>query len=144
MTTTEPTTRNGVDVPTLFATINAVKAQPEAAQFRFRVQNRWNSGVHSVGQIGGFYGVGAEHEREQTFLVDADHPPIVVGHDNGPTPGELLLAALAACLTGGIANIASRAVSIWRKSNQPSKAQSISKACSACRRTSATDSRPST
>jgi hypothetical protein len=30
-----PTPRNGIDVPTVFATINAVRAQPELAQFRF-------------------------------------------------------------------------------------------------------------
>ena len=50
MTTTEPTPtiRNGVDVATLFATLDAVKAQPEAAQFKFRVTNRWVSGTHIV------------------------------------------------------------------------------------------------
>jgi uncharacterized OsmC-like protein len=106
MTTTEPTTRNGVDVPTLFATINAVKAQPEAAQFRFCVRNQWMSGTHSVGRIGSFYGVGAVQERARAFIVEADHPALLVGRDNGPTPAELLLAALAACLTAGIGNIA--------------------------------------
>ena len=30
--------RNGVDVPTLFATLDAVKAQPELAQFQFRAR----------------------------------------------------------------------------------------------------------
>jgi hypothetical protein len=49
MTVTQPPTRNGVDVPTLFATIDAVKAQPEAAQFRFRVRARWMSGTYGVG-----------------------------------------------------------------------------------------------
>ena len=32
---------NGVDTPTLFATINAVKDQPELAKFRFRASSRW-------------------------------------------------------------------------------------------------------
>jgi uncharacterized OsmC-like protein len=31
---------------------------------------------------------------------------VLVGQDNGPTPVEFLLHALAACLTAGIANIA--------------------------------------
>jgi uncharacterized OsmC-like protein len=31
---------------------------------------------------------------------------VLVGTDNGPTPAEYLLHALAACLTAGIANIA--------------------------------------
>jgi uncharacterized OsmC-like protein len=83
-----------------------VKAAPEAAQFQFRVSNRWVSGTHSRGSIGSFYGVGQEQERGREFLVDADHPAVLVGEDRGPTPAELLLAALAACLTSGIGNIA--------------------------------------
>lgn len=106
MTITEPTSRNGVDVPTLFATLDAVKAQPEAAQFQFRVTNRWISGTHSRGTINEFYGVGAEQQRNQTFIVESDHPNILVGKDNAPTPAEHLLAALAGCLTAGIGNIA--------------------------------------
>ena len=38
---------NGVDTPTLFATINAVKTQPELARFQFRATNRWLKGTHS-------------------------------------------------------------------------------------------------
>lgn len=106
MTVTESSTRNGVDVSTLFATIDAVREQPEAAQFRFRVQNRWVSGTNSIGTIGGFFGVGAEQEREQSYVVEADHPKVLVGQDRGPTPAEYVLAALAACLTAGIGNIA--------------------------------------
>ena len=48
-------------------------------------------------------------EMEHTAAVhvfDADHPAVLVGADNGPTPVEFLLHALAACLTAGIANIA--------------------------------------
>jgi uncharacterized OsmC-like protein len=44
------------------------------------------------------------HERPHVF--DADHPAVLVGRDNAPTPVEYLLHALAACLTAGIANIA--------------------------------------
>jgi hypothetical protein len=44
--------RNGVDTARLFATLDGVKAQPEAARFRFSVENRWISGTHnSLGQI---------------------------------------------------------------------------------------------
>jgi len=38
--------------------------------------------------------------------LDFDHPAVLVGADNGPTPVEYLLHALAACLTAGVANIA--------------------------------------
>ncbi len=40
MTTTQTRTAlNGVDVPTLFATLDAVRAQPEIADFQFRATN---------------------------------------------------------------------------------------------------------
>lgn len=98
---------NGVDVPTLFATINAVDGQRELAKFRFRATNRWQSGTHSRSSIKSFYGAGTDHEHVREFTVDADHPAVLVGTDKAPLPVELLLAALASCLTGGIGNIAS-------------------------------------
>lgn len=98
---------NGVDVPTLFATIDAVDGQRELATFRFRAQNKWQIGTHSRTTIKSFFGAGGEHEHVREFTVDADHPQVLVGQDNAPLPVELLLAALASCLTGGIGNIAS-------------------------------------
>lgn len=101
-----PTPRNGVDTPTLFATLDAVKAQRELAKFQFRASNRWISGTHSQSTIGGFYGAGGEQAREQAFRLDGDHPAVLVGADNGPTPVEYVLHALATCLTAGLVNIA--------------------------------------
>jgi uncharacterized OsmC-like protein len=106
MTTTTEPTRNGVDTATLFATIDAVKAAPEAAKFQFRAENEWVNGTHSRGTIHGFFGVGEERTHERSFTFDADHPAVLVGKDNGPTPVEFVLHALAACLTAGLANIA--------------------------------------
>lgn len=107
MTITDPAVRNGVDTAALFATIDAVRAQPEAAAFQFRATNRWVSGTHSRGYVQGFFGVGAEDtSREEPFVLNADHPTVLVGADQGPSPVEYLLHALAACLTAGIGNIA--------------------------------------
>jgi uncharacterized OsmC-like protein len=106
MTMTDSPIRNGVDTATLFATLDAVKAAPEAAKFQFRASNRWVSGTHSQGTMHGFFGVGEERTHEQSFTYDVDHPKVLVGADNGPTPVEYVLHALAACLTAGLANIA--------------------------------------
>src|SRR5580698_2505404 len=84
-TVSAPSRRNGVDTARLFATLDAVKAQPEAAQFKFSVHNRC--------QISTFFGVGAEQQREGTFAIEADHPAVLVGEDTAPTPAEILLAA---------------------------------------------------
>ncbi len=101
-----PKPLNGVDVPTLFATLDAVKATPELAKFRFRATNRWQQGTHSRTRIDSFYGASAEQRHSTTFTYDADHPAVLVGRDKAPTPVEFLLHALAACLTSGIGNIA--------------------------------------
>ena len=106
MSITDSTVRNGVDTATLFATLDAVKAAPEAARFQFRATNRWVSGTHSQGTMYGFFGVGEERSHEVPFTYDLDHPRVLVGADNGPTPTEYVLHALAGCLTAGLANIA--------------------------------------
>ncbi|MGZ4617472.1 MAG: OsmC family protein [Frankiaceae bacterium] len=100
------TVRNGVDTGKLFATLDAVKAQPQAAQFQFRASNQWAGGAHSRSTISGFYGAGQERAHERATTHDVDHPAVLVGGDNGPTPVEYLLHALAGCLTAGIANVA--------------------------------------
>ena len=106
MTIAENPVRNGVDTATLFATIDAVKGDPDIAKFRFRATNTWMSGTHNRSTIHGFHGAKQEMNHREPFTFDADHPPVLVGTDNGPTPVEYVLHALAACLTAGIANIA--------------------------------------
>ena len=104
---TTPVPRNGVDTPTLFATLDAVKGAPQIAEFQFRATNTWVSGTHSRTTIQGFYGAGQEDtSRTVPFSYDADHPAVLVGTNQGPTPVEFLLHAIAACLTSGLANIA--------------------------------------
>ena len=97
---------NGINTPVLLATINAVGAQPELAEFKFRARSRWIAGTHSRIIVDDFSGAGGEHRHEVPFAADADHPTVLVGADNGPTPVEFLLQGLAACLTAGIGNIA--------------------------------------
>ena len=109
-----PEPRNGVDTPTLFATIKAVADQPELAQFRFRALNRWQQGTHSRTRIQSFYGAGGEQMHEQEFTYDADHPKVLVARDQAPTPVEFLLHALAGCLTAGIGTVAAaRGVTLY-------------------------------
>lgn len=98
---------NGVDRDALFGTINHVAANPELASFQFRVSNRWVDGTHSRGMTESFSGAGGEHEHKASYSVEADHPAVLVGSDEAPSPVEHVLHALAACLTAGIGNIAS-------------------------------------
>ena len=89
--TTARPPRNGVDTPTLFATVDAVKGQNEIADFTFRASNTWVSGTHSRSTASGFYGAMQEMEHKHVTVLDADHPTVLVGADNAPTPVEFLL-----------------------------------------------------
>src|SRR5215471_1488941 len=102
----EGSRRNGVDTATLFATLDAVKGQNEIAKFQFRASNTWVNGTHNRSTLSGFYGAMQEMEHKHTTVLDADHPAVLVGTDEAPTPVEFLLHAIAACLTAGIVNIA--------------------------------------
>lgn len=98
---------NGVDVPTLAATLGVVEGQRELARFTFRANGRWLSGTNSESTFTAFSGAGGEQQHKRAHTIAADHPNVLVGADNGPTPVELLLAGLSACITAGIGNIAS-------------------------------------
>jgi uncharacterized OsmC-like protein len=101
-----PAPRNGVDTPTLLATIGVVADNPELAKFQFRANGTWLNGTHSRVTFADFHGAGAEHQHVADYSADADHPTVLTGQDQGPTPVEYLLAALSTCITAGIANIA--------------------------------------
>jgi uncharacterized OsmC-like protein len=101
------TIRNGVDTEQLFGTLDAVKAQPELAEFKWRVSNEWIDGAHNRSSIKDFHAACQEDtSREQAFTVDAGEPAILCGTDTGPNPAEYLLHALAACLTTSLVYVA--------------------------------------
>ena len=110
-----PPPRNGVDTPKQFATIGHVAAQPELAKFQFRTESRWIDGTHSRSAMTTFLGAGGEHSHKSEYAAEADHPAVLCGADQGPTPVEHLLHALSSCLIAGIANVAAaRGVTLKR------------------------------
>ncbi|MDH2414854.1 OsmC family protein [Nocardioides sp. CER19] len=115
VTTTPRPPRNGVDVPTLFATLDVVKENPAIAAFQFRARNTWEAGTHSRSVYSDFHGAMQELQHRQETVVESDHPEVLVGTDHGPTPVEYLLHAIAACITSGLVNVASaRGVSLTK------------------------------
>jgi uncharacterized OsmC-like protein len=108
MTKLTEAVRNGVDTSVLFATLDAVKQQPELAKFQFRARNVWLGGAHNRSTIKDFYGAGQEDtSRQREFVIDAGEPAVLVGTDTGPNPAEALLHALAGCLTTSLVYVAS-------------------------------------
>ncbi|MFD2854754.1 OsmC family protein [Seohaeicola zhoushanensis] len=63
-------------------------------------------GSFSRNSINGYFGLGQEHQRKQTFTVESDHPEVFAAEDRAATPTELVLSALASCLMGGLAAVA--------------------------------------
>jgi uncharacterized OsmC-like protein len=109
-TTTTPGVDNGVDVTALLGAREALTAAPEAARFQWRARTQWVNGTHSRTAVHDFAGLGAEHTHRQQFQFDADHPEVFASKDDGATPVELVLAALGACLTAGVAAVATNRV----------------------------------
>jgi uncharacterized OsmC-like protein len=107
MTAISTPSRNGIDVAQIYGTLDAIAADASLARFEFRVRNRWIDGTHSRSTIHGFYGAGQEDaSRERPFEVDASEPPVLLGRNEAPNPAELLMHALAGCLTLTIVNVA--------------------------------------
>jgi uncharacterized OsmC-like protein len=97
---------NGVNVEALLGARQALTDAPEAAQFKWRATCSWVNGTHSRSTVQGFFGLGAEQAHKTSFSYDADHPEVFASEDNGSTPVEYVLVALASCLTAGIAAVA--------------------------------------
>jgi uncharacterized OsmC-like protein len=97
---------NGVNTEALIGARGAFTEMPEAAAFTFRSICEWQEGTYSANTINGFFGLGQEQMRKQTFTIEADHPEVFAAHDRAVTPTEIALAALASCLTGGVAAVA--------------------------------------
>ena len=104
---TETTTvSNGVNVEALLDARQAIEATPEAGQFTWRARCKWVDGVQSRTTIEGFFGLGDEQARKAPHTIDADHPEQFAAADAGPTPAEIVLSALASCLSAGVASVA--------------------------------------
>ena len=114
MTTQLATQINGVNVDQLVGTVNAIQENPDIARFQFRAQNEWINGGHSRTTIQGFYGAGQEDtSRSQPFVLDGDEPPVLLGNNAAPNAVEVVLHALASCLTVGfIYNAAAQGIQI--------------------------------
>lgn len=106
MTTIQSPADNGVNVQALLDARNALSDAPEAAQFTWKATTEWVQGTHSRSTVENFFGLGAEQAHKTTFSYSADHPEVFAAEDNGPTPVELVLVGLGACLTAGVASVA--------------------------------------
>ncbi|MGP1397223.1 MAG: OsmC family protein [Inquilinaceae bacterium] len=95
-----PKLLNGLDVDAAMATIQAIKDDPDIAQFKFRAKNRWIDGGENRSTIKDFYGAKAEDtSRDGAWEFTNGEPPVLLGKNEGANPVEFLLHALAGCVT---------------------------------------------
>lgn len=106
MTITAAPVDNGVNTEALLAAREELSKAPEAADFTWRASCSWVNGTYSQTTVDGFAGLGQEHVRKNAFIFDADHPECFASEDRGATPIEMVLVALAGCLTAGVAAVA--------------------------------------
>ena len=106
MTTLESPVNNGVNVEALLGAREALAQAPEAATFQWRASCEWLNGTHSSSAVEGFFGLGEEQSHRTRYTFDVDHPEVFASEDNGATPVEFVLVALAGCLTAGVAAVA--------------------------------------
>ena len=95
----EDTIMNGVNVDQQEETIQAVKNQPDLAQFQFQAHNQWKGGGHNQIHVDKYVGTGQELQRDQPFVLISGQPTTLLGTNEGPNPFEYLLTALSSCLT---------------------------------------------
>jgi uncharacterized OsmC-like protein len=91
---------NGLDTNALQQTVAALQQDRSLARFEFRGHNEWIGGCENRSSIQGFFGAGAEDTSRATpFVLTHGEPPLLLGENEGPNPGETLLHALAGCVT---------------------------------------------
>jgi len=104
--TTPTPMKNGVNVDALLHARSVLEGAPQAADFIWKASSEWKGGVHTRTEMNGFFGLGEDHQRKQTFVSETDHPEVFAAPDSAPTPVELILSGLAGCLVAGVASVA--------------------------------------
>lgn len=98
---TTQTVVNGINTEQLMGMIGAVKQNPAIARATFRSTTTWKQGFQTQADIGNYVQGGGEVKRGRTFHLSGDHPEGLLGQNTGPAAVETLIAAAAACISGG-------------------------------------------
>ena len=102
---------NGIDIDALGESIAAVRADPCCGSVGFRVETRWQGQTRSESTVESYNHAGEAIPR--SFTIVADEPEELFGTDTAPSPQELLLSALNACIVVGyVAQAAVRGITL--------------------------------
>ena len=79
---------NGLSVNKLFGIMDAIKTNVDIAKFNFSAKGNWINGAHSRTIVKDFYGAGQTHNRNITFVLEKDEPPVLLGTNAAPNPPQ--------------------------------------------------------
>ena len=80
-----------------------LRENPSLGKRTFKLRSTWQRGTKAVVEVGTHETGGkAVTPPTRKFVIMADVPPALGGVDSGPAPTEVLLVALASCVTSGI------------------------------------------
>ncbi len=95
---------NDINVPKIKELDQLVRANPALGKATFKVTSTWKRGTKTVIEVGTITAAGQSlFPPTRSFVLTTDDPDVLGGVDNAPTPMETLVAALAGCITSGIA-----------------------------------------
>jgi uncharacterized OsmC-like protein len=88
---------NGISLSALEDTPEHLAQAPEQGILTFQTRTRWLGGVRSRSEVDGLEAGGQRVER--THVIESDEPAQFFGTDTAPSPQELLLAGIGACIS---------------------------------------------
>ena len=95
---------NGVNLDGIKQVDTLVRQNPAMGKCGFKARSSWKRGTRSEVTVDSILAGGHEMSPStRRFTISVDEPPFLGGADAQPNPVEVLLAALAGCVTAGIA-----------------------------------------
>lgn len=90
---------NGIDTEALEAALAGVEADPSQAAIAFRAKTRWQGGLSARTDIESWDLGGQRLVRRHQ--ITSDEPIELLGQNTAPNPQDMILSALASCMTVG-------------------------------------------
>lgn len=108
-----PVLPNGIDLEALRGFAEAVAGDPALGVVSYQVNSAWKGGTRMEATIPGFTLGGETYPNP--FKVQVDEPLQLLGTNTAPSPSELIMSGLNACMmVGYVANAALRGVTLTR------------------------------
>ena len=95
---------NDVDLETLKAVDQHIREAPGLGRLVFKAHSDWQRGTKTTVTLSQWSAGGnTMSPTPRRFTISVDEPPQLGGIDGAPNPVEVLLSAVAACVTAGLA-----------------------------------------